>query len=209
MKNTINRKLYSLTILLMGYKNTGKTTLINSIVAPKMKTTEYIPTIGAELKTGLIEKIFNNLKIIIKIKFMELSGQSRFKSIISPKIVMKGDIIIFVYNSNDSKSFDKLKDIYYNCFDYDKPKPLCFLLCNKIDIIGEKENIDLKEEVLEFCDENNIMFCHCTNFLENCSNFSSSNNKENNNIFKNLLIENIIPTYFKYKGIDPFSDEEN
>ena len=28
----------------------------------------------------------------------------------------KGNIIIFVYNSNDAKSFDKIKDIYINCY---------------------------------------------------------------------------------------------
>ena len=119
---------------------------------------------------------------------MEISGQSRFKSIISPKIVMKGDIIIFVYKSNDEKSFDKLRNIYINCFDYDKPKPLNFLLCNKVDINNSEENIKLKEDVLEFCDENNIIFHHCTNFLENCSNVNNSSYyTDRTNVFKNLL----------------------
>ena len=143
-------------------------------------------------------------RIRIKIKFMEISGQSRFKSIISPKIVMKGDIIIFVYKSNDEKSFDKFRNIYINCFDYNKPKPLNFLLCNKVDINNSEENIKLKEDVLEFCDENNIIFHHCTNFLENCSNVNNlSYYTDRTNVFKNLLKEIIIPTYFKKKGIIP------
>ena len=117
---------------------------------------------------------------------------------------MKGDIIIFVYKSNDEKSFDKLRNIYINCFDYNKPKPLNFLLCNKVDINNSEENIKLKEDVLEFCDENNIIFHHCTNFLENCSNVNNSSYyTDRTNVFKNLLKEIIIPTYFKKKGIIP------
>ena len=114
---------------------------------------------------------------------------------------MKGDIVIFVYNFNDAKSFDKLRDIYVNCFDYDKKKPLCFLLCNKADIRNNKdEDIDLKEEVLEFCDENNLKCLYCTNNLENCSKIiDTPGYKDNNNIFKKILKNKIIPTYFKEK----------
>ena len=199
--NSIKQKINSLTIVLIGYENTGKTTLIDSIIEPKKKLNKYKPTIGADLKSGIIETKLNNKKHIIKIKFIEVAGQSRFRSLIKPKLIMKGDIVIFVYNFNDAKSFDKLRDIYVNCFDYDKKKPLCFLLCNKADIRNNKdEDIDLKEEVLEFCDENNLKFLYCTNNLENCSKIiDTPGYKDNNNIFKKILKNKIIPTYFKEK----------
>ena len=207
-KKEIKEKIhYTLTIILAGYENTGKTTLINSIISPKQKLNKYIPTIGAELKTGLIETIINHQNYSFIIKFIELSGQSRFRSLINPKMVQKGDIMIFVYNYNDAKSFDKLRDIYVNCFDNFDKKPLCYLLCNKADIVNDNiddyENYDLKEEVLEFCEENNINFLYCSNFLENCTKFCHNSDyyEDKNNLFKNILKEVIIPNYFKYKNI--------
>ena len=192
----------SITIVLFGYENTGKTTLINSITNPEKKTIKYAPTVGAELKYGLVETELNYKKYLIKIKFIEVAGQPRFRSLITPKMAKKGNILIFVYNYNDTKSFDKIKDIYINCFEYDqKEKPLCFLLCNKVDIAKDIENSDLKDEILEFCDENNLIFLSCTSFIENCSNFysNSENFTDKNNIFKNLLKTIILPSYYKNK----------
>ena len=192
----------SITIVMFGFENTGKTTLINSIINPEKKTIKYIPTVGAELKYGLVETELNNKKYSIKIKFIEIAGQWRFRSLISPKMAKKGDILIFVFNSNDEKSFDKIKDIYINCFDYDqKIKPLCFLLCNKVDIVQDVENSELKDEILEFCEENNLIFLTCTSFIENCSDFYSKTDcfTDKNNIFKNLLKTIVLPTYYKNK----------
>ena len=190
----------SLTIVLFGYENTGKTTLINSIINPEKKTIKYNPTIGVELKYGIVEIEINNKKFLIKIKFIEIGGKSKFRSLINPQMAEKGNILIFVYNSNDTKSFEKLKDIYINCFDYNqKKKPLCFLLCNKIDISQDNENTDLTDEILEFCEENNLNLLNCTSFIENCSNFYSNSDyfNDKNNIFKELLKTIILPTYYK------------
>ena len=132
----------------------------------------------------MIETKINDKVYKIKIKFIEVAGQSRFRSLINPKMFMKGDILIFVYSASSAKSFDKLRDIYLNCFDSDKKKPICFLLCNQSDISNKDEDIDLQEEVLEFCDDNNITFLYCTSCLENCSKFCNRKEyKEQNNIF--------------------------
>ena len=199
-ENTMKQKTHSLTIILAGYERTGKTTLISSIIEPHKKLDKYLPTIGADLKTGLIETKINDKTYKIKIKFIEVAGQSRFRTLINPKMFMKGDILIFVYNADSDKSFDKLRDIYLNCFESDKKRPLSFLLCNKSDISNKDEDIDLQEEVLEFCDENNLKFLYCTSYLENCSKFCKGTDyKEKNNIFKNLLKNIIIPSYYKEK----------
>ena len=60
MEISTKTKVYNLNIIILGYKDTGKTKLINSIIEPNKKTDKYNPTIGAELKYGLIETKINN-----------------------------------------------------------------------------------------------------------------------------------------------------
>ena len=186
------QKTYPLSIIFLGYENTGKSTLICSLKNTQ-KSKDYNPTIAAEVSKESIEIKINNKKITIILNIIEFSGQKRFRMINSSNI-RQGDIIILVFNFNDQKSFDKLRDIYFNYFGFNGEKPFCCLICNKIDCKGE-ENQELIEEALEFCDEYNILFYYCCNFPENCTNF------QNLNIFKYILQDKILPNYFQIKNI--------
>ena len=185
-------KIYPLSLIFLGYQETGKSTLICSLTNTQ-KSKNYNPTIGAELSVSSVETKINGKIINAKLHIIEFSGQKRFRMVESSH-VKKADIIILVFNYNDQKSFDELKDIYYNYFGFNEEKPFCCLICNKIDCKGE-ENQELIEEAIEFCDKHDISFYYCCNFQENCTNFP------NFNIFKNILQDKIIPSYFQNKNI--------
>ena len=186
------KKNYSLSLIFLGYQETGKSTLACSLTKAQ-KTKEYNPTIGADVSLTSVDTKINEKTVSVKLKIIDFSGQKRFRCTDS-SYIREGNIIILVFNSNDEKSFDKLRDIYYNYFGFNGENPFCCLLCNKIDCKG-KENRELIEEALEFCDKYNILFYYCCSFPENCTNFN------NLNIFKNILQDKILPTYFQNNNI--------
>ena len=88
-------KIYPLSLIFLGYQETGKSTLICSLTNTQ-KSKNYNPTIGAELSVSSVETKINGKIINTKLHIIEFSGQKRFRMVESSH-VKKADIIILVY----------------------------------------------------------------------------------------------------------------
>ena len=98
---------------------------------------------------------------------MDTSGQERFKAL-TKYFYKDAGIILMFYDSLDKSSFERIKE---NFIDIKKinfsNKPIYALIRGKYDLnvkSNEYRDIITDEEVLEFADENNIIFFHLSNF---------------------------------------------
>lgn len=102
------KDIISLKVTLVGSSTVGKSALINQYINNKFLETPIV-TIGCD-KFSKIEKI-NDL--IIKLNLWDTAGQESFRAI--TKMFYKGaDIVILVYDITDEKSFNEIKNFWYN-----------------------------------------------------------------------------------------------
>lgn len=121
------------------------------------------PTIGIDY---CVIPINNNYGNYMELMLWDTAGQERFDAL--TRVYSRGsDIMIYVFALNDRKSFEKVKDIYFNhkkegVFKQDTfsntPEPIRFLFGNKKDLISETEKIEsyyilFQEEILNFVQE--------------------------------------------------------
>ena len=129
--------------IIVGNSGVGKTSIISRYLNkynPKEKT-----TIGASF-TNKLEEINNN-KILFEI--WDTAGQEKFRSINSI-FYQDAYICLLVYDITDKKSFDDIKDYWYDSVRENSTKDIIFhIVGNKIDLL--KNEAVNRDEVKEFC----------------------------------------------------------
>ena len=130
--------------ILVGDSGVGKTSIIGRYVK-KFNSNEKA-TIGASF-TNKTEEI-DGKQIIFEI--WDTAGQERFRSI-NTIFYQDAYICIMVYDITNKKSFDDLKEYWYNAVKEGGSEGIIFHIAgNKIDLF-ENEKVQ-NEEVKDFCD---------------------------------------------------------
>ena len=184
-------KEFYIKIVLVGQDNTGKTIFCQNLLNgydENLFLKEYISTNGGSYmgkKLIYKNKIFN-------LDIWDTAGQEKYLSLI--KFFFKGAGIVFIfYNSYNIFSFNKAKDLFYYVKENtEKNKCVYALVANKYDLSqNSKEdcNILSEEEVLEFAEENNLIFSHLS-ILEKYSNGV------------NELLKKALDEYIEIKNLD-------
>ena len=131
--------------LIIGNSGVGKTSIISRYVNkfnPNMKS-----TIGASFTNKNVT--IDGKKIIFEI--WDTAGEERFRSINSI-FYQDAYICVLVYDITDEKSFEDIKDFWYNSVLENSTENIIFhVVGNKIDLI-EKEKVD-RNEVKNFCEK--------------------------------------------------------
>ena len=181
MENKNNR----IKIALIGDQNTGKTKFAHYIIN-KSKIAEfsdYQPTIGGSYCSKNIT--YNNKCYILDI--WDTSGQERYESL-TILFYRDAKIILLFFNYNNKKSFQRAKHFLTKIKTVNKePDLVIILIGNKYDEknYSDNNNNNLnEEEVLEYAQENNLLFTHLS-ILEKYSNGI-------NEIFDKIINEYII-----------------
>ena len=124
--------------IIVGNSGVGKTSILSRYLR-KYNSNEK-PTIGASFTNKL--EIVNGKQILFEI--WDTAGQERFRSI-NTIFYQDAYICILVYDITDKKSFQDIKDYWYNAVLEQSCDNLIFhIVGNKIDLF-ENENIDRKE----------------------------------------------------------------
>ncbi len=130
--------------ILVGDSGVGKTSIIGRYIKkynPKEKA-----TIGASFTNK--PEIVNGKEILFEI--WDTAGQERFRSINSI-FYQDAYICILVYDITKRKSFDSIKDYWYNAVkENGTPNMIFHVAGNKIDLF-DNEEVD-KDEVKKYCE---------------------------------------------------------
>ena len=161
----------SIKLVLVGEENTGKTIFSQYLFggySENLLFEEYTSTVGASYMTRVL--IYKNK--IFKLDVWDTTGQEKYRSLI--KFFFKDSSIVFIFfNSNKISSFDKAKDLVYSAKENTEVNKCVYaLIANKYDLCKnskEDSNIVSEEEVLEFVEENNLIYSHLS-ILEKYSN---------------------------------------
>ena len=148
-------------IVLLGYKKTGKTKFCEYIDGKnnEINFSEYIETNGASYFSKSI--IYNNN--LYNIDIWDTSGQEKYESL--TKFFFRNASIVFIFfNYNNKKSFTKAKYLLNSVKEYtDMSDVIYVLIGNKyheeINPDDDNEMVN-EEEVLEFIEQNNLIFGH-------------------------------------------------
>ena len=162
-----DNKFQEIRVCLNGIYRSGKTTFVKRIISQsnfnnfKGLIIEYLTTIGASYDIVFVK----HKSKVFKLEIWDISGQIRFFPLLEA-FNKRADFIIYFYDpfNKDSfeyikKSYQKAKKINLSC--------LCngILIKSKCDLNETKDrNIMISdEEVLEFADENNLLFRNLSN----------------------------------------------
>ena len=172
--------------IIVGNSGVGKTSIISRYLRkfnPKEKS-----TIGASFTNKL--EIINDNKILFEI--WDTAGQEKFRSINSI-FYQDANICILVYDITNKKSFDEMKDYWYNSVLENSSNDIIFhVVGNKIDLF-DQEVVDRKE-VDNFCKQ-----------LGTEVNFVSAKDESNvyvDELFKKLAEKFLSSDIFKKKEED-------
>ena len=131
--------------IIVGNSGVGKTSIISRYLGkynPKEKS-----TIGASFTNKL--EIINDNKILFEI--WDTAGQEKFRSINSI-FYQDANICILVYDITNKKSFEEMKDYWYNSVLENSSNDIIFhIVGNKIDLF-DQEAVDRKD-VQDFCQQ--------------------------------------------------------
>ena len=129
--------------ILVGESGVGKTTIIGRYI--KKYNAQEKATIGASF-TNKIDTI-NGTQILFEI--WDTAGQERFRSINSI-FYQDAYICIMVYDITSKKSFESLKNYWYNSVKENGNEAIIYHVAgNKIDLF-EEEQVD-RNEIKEYC----------------------------------------------------------
>ena len=107
--NTNENKQIECQICLLGYTFVGKTSIINRFIYNKFNENE--------LSTSLPKYLNKDIKTpsgyLIRIQFWDTAGQEKYRSIAN-MIYKRSDIIILTYSIDNKKSFEEIKNFWYN-----------------------------------------------------------------------------------------------
>ena len=139
-------------IILLGNEAVGKTALINA----------YEDKAFSEVTTSTIGSGFIQKKVKINekeyiVQLWDTAGQEKFRSV--SKIYFKdSDIVIFVYDITNEKSFNDLGEFWINYVKELIGNDKVFgIASNKIDLF-ENKKVE-KEEGEKFAEDNGALFC--------------------------------------------------
>ena len=100
-------------VILVGEKDTGKTSIINRLVSDSFEQASS-PTIGKNTTNYTLNKITLNI--------WDTSGEEKFRTVNS--LFYKGaKIVLFVYSIVDRKSFDELSKYWMNTIETSLSNP--------------------------------------------------------------------------------------
>lgn len=120
-------------ILLIGDSGSGKTSILNRFI-DKSFNEKYIPTVGIDFRTKIIEQDGKK----IKLQIWDIAGQTRFKSVTSS--FYRGAVgIVIVYDVTDKKSFENVAHWLNEIDRYSNKDSVNILLGNKNDLIENKK----------------------------------------------------------------------
>ena len=139
-------------IILLGNEAVGKTALINA----------YEDKAFSEVTTSTIGSGFIQKKVKINekeyiVQLWDTAGQEKFRSV--SKIYFKdSDIVIFVYDITNEKSFNDLREFWIGYVkDLIGNDKVFGIASNKIDLF-ENKKVE-KEEGEKFAEDNGALFC--------------------------------------------------
>ena len=152
-------------VVLLGDEKTGKTQFVQFLIhgIKNCDFINYIPTTGASFAGKKF--IFNNK--LYEFDLWDTAGQEKYTALL--RFFFKdADIIYIFFDYNNKKSFERAKFLVNlvkdNC---ENKKVVNVLVGNKfhLDINSiERDNIIYEEEILEYVDENNLIFAHLSIF---------------------------------------------
>ena len=109
-ENNINEnKQIECQICLLGYTFVGKTSIINRFIFNKFNENE----LSTSLPKYLNKDIITPSGYLIRIQFWDTAGQEKYRSIAN-MIYKRSDIIILTYSIDNKKSFEEIKNFWYN-----------------------------------------------------------------------------------------------
>ena len=109
-ENNINEnKQIECQICLLGYTFVGKTSIINRFIFNKFNENE----LSTSLPNYLNKDIKTPSGYLIRIQFWDTAGQEKYRSIAN-MIYKRSDIIILTYSIDNKKSFEEIKNFWYN-----------------------------------------------------------------------------------------------
>ena len=159
-------------ILIIGDPKVGKTLFNNrikeegdlnyQIFYQKEKENSYIPTI-VEFSVKLIK--YKNK--YFKFQIWDISGNKRYQN--KGEYYSRGaEAILIFYDALNRQSFERAQDLYQRFIYLNGKKETYFLVRNKYELALNSEIDDINfvpdEEAMEFATQNNIIFCHSSQF---------------------------------------------
>ena len=145
------KKIESVKIALLGNSGVGKTSIINKYVTNEFKS-DVESTIAANYQQKFLEKD----GISLKLDLWDTAGQEKYHSI-SRYFYKNAYIIILVYDITDKKSFEDIKNIWYNDIkQFGEEYTVLGLVGNKNDLY-EREDVE-EDIVREYAEQINANF---------------------------------------------------
>ena len=148
-------------VVVLGDEKTGKTQFVQFLTdGIKFCDFEnYIPTTGASFASRTF--IFNDK--LYDLELWDTAGQDKYTTLL--RFFFKdADIIYIFFDYNNKKSFQRAKFLVNLVKEHcENRKVVNFLVGNKfhLDINSiERDNVVYEEEILEYVDENNLIFAH-------------------------------------------------
>ena len=142
-------------VILVGESGVGKTCIIKQYIDNNFDS-EEIPTIAGQ-------EVFKEIKIgkeTVKLTIWDTCGQEQFRSINSI-FMKKSNIVIFVYDITNQKSFDELKDYWSKEVMNYLGKDVVFAVAgNKSDLY--EDQVISADEGIEFAKSINAFFKETT-----------------------------------------------
>ena len=148
-------------LLLIGDSGSGKTIFVQNLITgyDSLNFGHYLSTNGASY--ARFNLIYNNT--IFKVDIWDTSGQEKYTPLLSI-FVKDSDIIFAFYNCNSKISFEKAKFLLELAKSKNNIKNCIYaLIGNRYDLdlsYNEKDDITNDEEVLEYAEENNLIYAH-------------------------------------------------
>ena len=146
------KKLDAIKIILLGNQAVGKTSLINIYCGNKFQSATT-SSIGSNFSEATININNNDYQLHL----WDTAGQEKFRAL--NKIFFKNsDIVIFVYDITEEKSFNDLSGFWINYVkEFLGENAIYGILGNKFDLFEERTTV--AEKGKELAEENNALFC--------------------------------------------------
>jgi small GTP-binding protein len=144
-------KIYMVKVGIVGNFNVGKTSFLNTYIEQESISSQ-LSTIGVDFR----HKIYNYDNKDFKLHIWDTAGQEQYANIVR-SYLREVDVIIFMYDITDKKSFDNL-DKWLNEVEYQNKdkKIIKYIVGNKKDM-EKKRVVDFK--ILKtFCKNQDIQY---------------------------------------------------